>query len=95
MKMKFSILTLVVLLLVVSLASCTDNSRAKSWGGEAHIILPPGQKLVNATWKDDELWYLTRLMKEDETPENYTFQEKSSWGMLEGTVTISETVKQR
>ncbi len=62
------------------LIGCTENSRAKSFGGTATLNLPPNQKLVVVTWKDDDLWYLTRPMKDNETPETYAFQEKSSWG---------------
>jgi len=70
--------------------SCTQNQRAKTWGGKAEITLPAGQKLINATWKDDNLWYLTRPMRADEQPETYTFQEESSFGVLEGTYQITE-----
>jgi hypothetical protein len=70
--------------------SCTQNQRAKTFGGNAKIELPAGQKLINATWKDDNLWYLTRPMKSDEQPETYKFQEASSFGILEGTYTITE-----
>lgn len=70
--------------------SCTQNQRAKTFGGNAKIELPAGQKLINATWKDDNLWYLSRPMREGETPETYTFQEESSFGILQGTYTITE-----
>jgi hypothetical protein len=52
--------------------------------------LPNNQKLVNVTWKEGELWYLTRQMKQGEVAETYTFNEKSSFGLIEGTVIITE-----
>jgi hypothetical protein len=71
-------------------ASCTQNARVKNFGGEGDINLPSGQKLVNVTWKETQVWYLTRKMHEDETPETYKFQEESSWGVIEGTYIIHE-----
>jgi hypothetical protein len=73
------------------LVSCTENSRVKNFGGTGNINLPQGQKLVNVTWKENQIWYLTRKMKKDETPETYQFQEESSWGVVEGTYNIRET----
>jgi len=72
------------------LASCTENQKAKSWGGKATIDLPAGKKLINATWKDDNLWYLTREMRAGETAEEYVFSEESSFGIMEGTYIIRE-----
>ena len=70
--------------------SCTQNQRAKSFGGKAEIALPANQKLINATWKDDNLWYLTRPMTEVDSAVTYTFQEESSFGIMEGTYIIRE-----
>ena len=55
------------------------------------IELPKGQKLEEITWKDADLWYLTRPMREDENAEIHTFQESTEFGVFEGTVTIIET----
>lgn len=84
------LLIVFIITLVVATSSCTENSRAKNFGGKAQLELPQGQKLVVVTWKDDALWYLTRPMRPNETAETYTFQEKSSWGVWEGTYTIKE-----
>jgi len=82
---------IITLLLVISLiASCTENSRAKNFGGEAEITLPQGQKLINVTWKDNALWYITRPMINSDSAVTYTFHEKSSWGTWEGTYLIHE-----
>ena len=85
---------LILLLLVffsISFVSCTDNIRTKSFGGESEIKLPKGKKLVVVTWKDSDLWYLTRDMRKDELPEIYDFTEESSWGMFEGNYKIVES----
>ena len=79
------------LVLGVSLLSCTENSRVKNWGGEGTIKLPKGKKLVNVTWKETEVWYLTRDMDSNDVAETYEFHEESSYGVMEGTYTIIET----
>ena len=74
----------------VGLVSCTENSRVKHFGGEGDINLPVGQKLVNVTWKENQIWYLSRPMKKDEDADIYRFQEESGWGVVEGTYYIHE-----
>ena len=51
-----------VILMGVMVTSCTENERVKAWGGEGTIKLPKGRKLVNVTWKETQIWYLTRQM---------------------------------
>lgn len=75
----------------VMVTSCTENSRVKTWGGEGTINLPKGRKLVNVTWKETQVWYLTRPMNSNDVAETYQFQEESSWGVIEGTYNIVET----
>lgn len=94
MKLKLKHVILAGILYSTALGvftSCTQNVRAKSFGGTANVSLSAGQKLVTATWKDQELWYLTRPMRSDESPESYTLSEESSWGMIEGKVIFSES----
>lgn len=64
---------------------------ARKYGGSYTVELPKGEKLVNVTWKEDSLWYMTRPMKADEEPETYKFKEDSIAGVMEGTVTIKES----
>ena len=70
--------------------SCTQNTRVKSFGGTANVDLPPGTKLIAATWKNNQLWYLHRPSREGEKPETLTLQERSSFGVLEGKVIFQE-----
>jgi hypothetical protein len=81
---------LIAAVLAVALVGCTSNQRAKDWGGSTSRTLPAGQKLVMVTWKDNNMWILTRPMRPEEKPEIYTFREDSSWGVLQGTLTINE-----
>jgi hypothetical protein len=85
-------LTKIILTLVAAcvLCSCTENQRTRHWGGTSEIILPPNQKLVVATWKDADLWYLTRPMRADENAEIFIFKEQSNFGLMQGTITFKE-----
>lgn len=84
---------LLLALICVGFVSCTDNSRARVWGGTETITLEPGVRLVNITWKGGEksttsLWLLTK--KDTTKPSTYSFKEKSSFGVMEGEVIIKE-----
>lgn len=84
-----------VCLLCISLfffSGCTENTIVRRWGGTMKVELKEGERLVNVTWKgnaDSSLWVLT---KEDPNtpPTTYKFEEKSSFGVIEGTVFIIE-----
>lgn len=54
------------------------------------IDLEPNQKLIEVTWKDNSLWFLTKNMTENDIAESYAFYEKDTLGMLEGCVNINE-----
>ena len=82
--------TLLGLVLGLGLFSCTENSRIKNFGGEGDLDLPSGNKLVNVTWKEDQIWYLTRPMTSKDEAVTYTFKEESSFGVLQGTFFIHE-----
>lgn len=79
------------IVLGVIITSCTENERVKAWGGEGTIKLPKGKKLVNVTWKETQIWYLTRNMDSNDVAETYEFHEESSYGVIEGTYKIIES----
>lgn len=72
-------------------ATCTNKKMTRRFGGETNIELPKGQKLVEMTWKNDNLWILTEPMDSDYIPKTKTFYEDSSFGIMEGKITIKET----
>lgn len=80
----------IMLVALICAFSCTENQRARSFGGEETIQLEKNRKLVNLTWKQDNLWILTTYAEKTDTAKTYYFQEESSFGMLEGTVKIKE-----
>jgi hypothetical protein len=64
---------------------------SRKFGGSTTINLEKGQKLVEATWKENSLWYLTEPMDSNYVPKTKTFKEDSNFGVLEGTVTFVES----
>lgn len=86
----FFLSCILVAFILIGIISCTKNQRVKRFGGTATIELPVGQKLIHCTWKDANLWYLTRSMAKTDSAETYTFQEKSNFGMIEGAYIIKE-----
>ena len=79
------------IILIGTIVGCTSNIRAKVYGGTANINLPPNTKFINATWKEANLWYVTRAMRTNEVAETYIFQESSSFGLVEGKVVFIES----
>lgn len=82
-----------VLTMVIAVSSVTscENYATRSFGGSTTINLPAGERLVEATWKNANLWYLTEPMDSDYVPKTKTFREDSNMGVFEGTVTFVES----
>lgn len=76
---------------LLSTMSCTENSKVKNFGGTGTLDLAPNTKLVNITWKDTEIWMLTKPMTSTDVAETYEFSEKSSLGIMQGTYIVVET----
>lgn len=84
-------ITILLLMASIGLISCSENNRAKVWGGTMKVELGAGQKLVDVTWKENSLWYMTKPMNEADVAERYEFVENSNWGVVEGKVIFIET----
>ena len=89
--MKKFLIFITSVIILLSLNSCTEQMMTREWGGEMTIELPKGQELMMVTWKDDDLFYLTRPMAPDYVPTTKTFQESSSFGIMESTVYFKES----
>ena len=88
--MKKKILSVIlIIILIISLCGC--QAAARNLGSDVTIELEPNQKLEMITWKNSDLWYLTRPMTANDVAETHVFQESSIFGIVEGTVTIIET----
>ena len=83
-------LAITMVIAASSVLSC-ENYATRSFGGSTTINLPAGERLVEATWKNANLWYLTEPMDSDYVPKTKTFREDSNMGVFEGTVTFVES----
>lgn len=70
------IITLVALLTIAT--SCTEQHMARRYGGKLKIELPKGEKLMMATWKEANLFYLTEPMDSGYIPKKKVFRESSN-----------------
>ena len=77
--------------LLSTLFSCTENSRARQFGGTMIVDLPKGEKLLMVTWANSNLFYLTEPMDSVYTPKTKTFKEKSRFGAMEATIIFRES----
>lgn len=71
-------------LIVVALMSCTDNQRARNFGGTETIKLETNEEFINITWKQDNLWIIVK----DKNTGKFYAREKSSFGVMQGKVVI-------
>lgn len=69
---------------VIALTSCTENERARRFGGTEEVTLKPNEVVLNVTWKQNEMWICTK----DTVSGVVYFREKSAWGVMEGTVIL-------
>ncbi len=89
MKSKLKFFFCIIIL--INIVSCTQQQRAKQFGGTTVENLSPGRKLINLSWKDSHLWILTRSMTVSDVAEVYEYKESSRLGILNGIVIIKET----
>jgi len=82
---------LILISIILISISCTNNNRARNWGGTERIYLPKNERLIGATWKDDDIWYLTEPMPANYIPQIKKLTEKSSFGAYEGTLLFIES----
>jgi len=73
---------MMILGVMVVMSSCTENVRARHFGGTETLALNPNEVVLNVTWKDNDMWICTK----DTTSGMVYFREKSSWGMVEGAI---------
>ena len=81
----------ILMTLLFTMISCTEQSVTRHFGGTIRIDLPKGEKLINATWKETNLFYLTEPMDSDYIPKTKTFRESSSFGVFESEVLFIES----
>jgi hypothetical protein len=77
--------------LLLTLLACTDNQRAKVFGGSMSVHVPCDQVVFDMTWKGENLWYATVTAPSGWTPQVKRFTEYSSYGVIQGEVTLTES----
>lgn len=82
---------ILILIATICFCSCTEQMMTRELGGEMTIELPKGQELMMVTWKDTDLFYLTRPMTDDYVPVKKIFKESSTYGVMESTVYFIES----
>lgn len=79
-----------IFVMMFCITSC-DQYVSRKFGGNTTINLKPGEKLIEATWKNGDIWYLTEPMDSNYTPKTKIFKESSMMGVMEGSVTFVES----
>ena len=82
---------LLIAFAAIIMVGCTDKTMTRNFGSSYEVRLEKGQRLVEITWKGEDLWILTEPMNADYQPQTKTFYEDSSWGLYEGKITIIES----
>lgn len=73
-----------IALATLSTVACTDNTRARVWGGTEELEMSPNEVFIGAAWKEGSLWIETI----DTLTNTGYIREKSAWGALEGQIVI-------
>jgi len=85
MKKLFNFLLLSLMVVAFfTLNSCQTCTR--QFGGTTEIKLEQYQEFINVTWKDNNIWVLTKNTQTN----NYDFFEYSNFGVLQGKVIIKK-----
>lgn len=82
---------IILFTIIVICSGCSKNKLAVAFGGTMTIVLPKGEKLMSATWRGDNLYYLTEPMPKEYKPKTKIFREKSSFGIAESVIKFKET----
>ena len=90
---KFIIVGAIIILIAFSLfwILLPENTVARKLGGTLEIEVDPGQKVMMATFKDSDLFYMTEPMDSSYIPTVKTLHEKSKYGIIETKVKFIET----
>ena len=71
--------------------SCTKQERVRTFGGTETIQVEPGKRVMMATWKESDLFYMVEDMPEDYVPHDKTLIESSSYGIWEAKIVFKES----
>lgn len=89
--MKTTVRIMMMIACLVLATSCTEQYMARHYGGKMKIELPKGERLINATWNESDLCYLTEPMDSGYVPKEKVFRESSSLGVFESEIIFMES----
>lgn len=92
LKLRTKIILILLILGIFCYWILTTQFGAKHFGGTYTINLEKNNKLVNVTWKDEQLWLLTKKSNKTDVSETYEFKEDSKFNVIEGKVVIQENI---
>lgn len=81
----------IIILYGISLLILPGNKRTRITGGTMEVKIEPGQKVMMATFKGNDLFYMTEPMDSGYVPKVKTLKEKSNYGIIEATVKFIES----
>lgn len=82
---------LLFVFIIFAFVSCTAQMRVRTFGGKMEIELPKGERLMMASWKDSDLYYLIEPMDSNYTPKVKRYIEDSSFGIIESEIIFIES----
>lgn len=85
----------IILIAMVALmaASCTEQQLTRDFGGTMTINVEPNKRVMMATWKNSDLFYMVEDMPTDYEPHDKVLIESSSFGIMESKIIFHETRK--
>lgn len=93
-KLKITLISVLSVLIIGSILKwyfLPENRTTRIFGGTMEINVEPGEKVLMATFKGDNLFYLTEPMDSNYVPKIKILREKSVMGILESKVKFIES----
>lgn len=87
--MEKLVVTFIACLVSIGVYAFNGNYKARTFGGTMTVELAYGERVVNCTWKDKNLWVLKEV-NPNIAPRTLVFEESSLFGVLEGKVIFKE-----
>lgn len=82
---------IIMSIMMLTLTSCTENSRARNFGGTVTIHVAKGYKCTMATWKNTNLFYFIEPMDSGYIPKTKWLIEDAQFGILNGKIQFIES----
>lgn len=92
LRLRTKVILLLLILVGIGYWISTTQFGSKHFGGTYTINIEENKKLVNVTWKDEQIWLLTKKSNISDISETYEFKEDSRFNVIEGTVVIKENI---